>query len=138
MVAALASFAFSCDIAGEGDSLYKVSILCAGKDTSNTGAFSGMYLIDPEDSSNSWVAFGSTEVDPGNSSYEEYNLDIDFNTSISIFANGSANCTSLKLYFFINGSQKEFISDNAVYENNNIVTYASVELYYETTTTTTE
>lgn len=111
-----------CEIADD-DGMYQVSLIGSG------GEFSGRYLLDPEDDDSEWVNFSSTPVE--GTAYHEVNLDLNFTTSLSLFADGTKECSSLKLYFYVNGKQKEYISDSATYESGDISSYAKVELYYE-------
>ncbi len=124
LIVAFASFGFSCD-ASDGDSLYQVSIIGYG------GNFSGMYQIDPETSGSSWVLFDGVQV--GTSDYYQYDIDIDFNTSLTIFADGEDEapdeCASLKLYFYINGSQEDYVYNSATFGDTGVISVAATVNY---------
>ncbi len=122
LLASLSLVLSGCEMA-DGEGMYQVSLIGYG------GTFSGRYLLDPEDDKSEWVSFVSTPVE--GTTYHEVNLDLSFITSLSLFADGSEDCSSLKLYFYVNGKQKEYISDSATYEGGAISSYAKVELYYE-------
>ena len=129
LVVALAGLAFSCDIAGEGESIYSVSIL--GYD----GDYLGGYKVDGDDE---WTYFTGDKDD----TYDIYekNIDLDFSSSLTIWVQGNEQCTSLSFWFYINEelynsaaitSNAEFLGDEGA-----ISTYASIDFYYEPTSTT--